>query len=68
MSKRAVTFSKSVTVIVESIDDLDALRTALALEGTKKAFDEAQTLFTVEDVEDDMAVGIVQPERVEEII
>jgi hypothetical protein len=69
MSKKTVTFSKTIEVMVDASDDLEALRTALDAPGLKAAFDDAQTIFSVEDWPDsDTPVGIIIRPRLMEVV
>lgn len=68
MSRRLVTFSKTIEVIVDTHDDLSALREALNDPGLKAAFDDAQTIFEVADETHDRPLGIIIRPRVMDII
>lgn len=67
MSRQRVTFTKTVEAVVEADNYVEALRTALMLEGLKPAFDEAQTTFVVTDVDDGTPLGIVVQEKLPEV-
>lgn len=68
MSRKIVKFSKTIEVVVDTHDDLSALREALNEPGLKAAFDDAQTIFEVAFTTDDAKLGIIVRPRVMDVI
>lgn len=66
--KTKVTFTKTVEVVVDTLDDMRALKHALNTPGLLEAFNEAQTIFTMSQVLSTVPDGIFEAMKVPEIL